>query len=84
MGLFDSVDAKSLALIVALFATLTSKSIKNPAKAAIIGSWISIFGEILEAIADTEEFIEEREAEKKQIKREIDELQRRLERLNND
>ncbi|MDR5659084.1 hypothetical protein RH915_06240 [Serpentinicella sp. ANB-PHB4] len=75
------IDGKSIALIIAVFSIVASKSIKDPAKAALIGGWISVFGETLEAIADTQEYKEEKEEEKRKIKEEIDELQRRLKEL---
>ncbi len=78
----EIIDGKSFSLLVPLFAICTQKKINDPAKASVIGSWISVFGDTLSAMAETDAFIQQKEEERKQIIKQIDELQKRLAELN--
>lgn len=78
----DSFDGKDIALLIPLFAICTQKSVNDPEKASVIGGWISVFGETLSAIADTDLFFQQREEEKNKIMKEIEELQKKLDTLN--
>ncbi|MFA5676206.1 MAG: hypothetical protein WDA65_06740 [Christensenellales bacterium] len=78
----DIIDSENLALLIPLFAIYTKRSINDPAKASVIGEWVSAFGDTLSAMADTDTFIRQKEEEKKKIIKEIDELQKKLAELN--
>ena len=77
----NSTEAKAIAMLVQLCALSTSRSLNDPNKTSLVGSWVSVLGDTLSAIANTEQYSQSREEEKKKILKEIDELQKRLAQL---
>ncbi|ABR47323.1 hypothetical protein Amet_1112 [Alkaliphilus metalliredigens QYMF] len=78
------LDATTIALFVFIISIFGAK-LTGPNKTALIGAWIAVLGDVLQALGETEEFFEEKSKCKKKevesIKQHMNLLQRRLDEL---
>jgi len=77
-------DGKIIALFVALIAIFIEELVNDPEKTGVIGGWIAALGEILSSLAATKLLNnqeKEKENQKNLIKKQIEELQNKLNEL---